>query len=169
MTDFDPYAPPAHAGSGEAIRRLVGPRTALGWIAVFLLNMIVPLLFGWSMTREGGRVGMAAAILTLFATGCWICTARRQLASPLLLGAAFVGLSQVFPLLQILAGSAGMVAATALRVAENNDDALPRVIGEAGGFVVTLVTGGLLMAASLVAGLSLRMLTPAHWWPREAA
>jgi hypothetical protein len=160
MTDFDPYAPPTHAGPGEAVRRLMTPRAILGWIAVFLLNMVVPLLFGWSMTRDGGRVGMAVASLALFAVGCGICTARRGLVAPL-----FVGLSQVVPVLQILAGSIGVEVALALRVAVGSD--LSTRLTEAGGFVVTLVTGGLLMAASLVAGLLLRLLARAPWRPRE--
>ena len=68
-----------------------------------------------------------------------------------------VGLLQIFPGLQILAGMFGMAAGSALGVADfGGAERPPSLANELGGFVVTLVTGGILMTAAACLGWPIR-------------
>ncbi len=174
LHEQNPYEAPTDALRSVLPTGNANPRVGLGaymaWIGVFVLNMAVPLLFGASMTQEHGRLGMSVAALLLLAVGCFICAASRKLARHLIVGGALVGLAQLYPILQIIAGMIGMAAGQALGMAELDDDARsPGVSGELGGFVVTFVTGTILIAAGACAGMLLRLLTPARWWQTHGA
>ena len=111
---------------------------------------------------------MSIAVVFLLVLGCCICAMGRKLAAPLIVGGAFVALTQVFPILQIAAGMMGMGVGRAIGVASLGDDSLPpRLNSEYGGFVVTFVTGGILMATGACSGMLIRLLTPARWWQRS--
>jgi hypothetical protein len=138
----------------------------LAWGAVFALNMVVPLFFGLSTTQAHGRIGMAAASLLFLAWGCWLCAIRRQFAAPLIAGAVVVGMSQLVPILHVIAGTMGMLVGQILGLADARDTM--NVTSEFGGFFVTFVTGGLLIAASAVCGWLIRLMTPDHWWRKPA-
>jgi hypothetical protein len=170
MHKHNPYQEPMYgAGNSHTIDRSVrcgDRRHYFAWVVVFVFNMAVPLLFGWEETRDHGKVGLMVAALLLLALGCLICAADRRLATPLIAGSAMIGITQVFPLLQIVAGLLGMSVGRALGLGAHGRDAGPGRIGsEAGGFVVTLVTGGILMAVSAGSGMLIRLLTPSRWWP----
>ena len=174
MDEHNPYEAPAHT-----VRTLLpvggtSPSAGMGvyiaWIGIFVLNMAVPLLFGSSITQQHGKLGMSAAALLLFAAGCFICAANRKLAKTLIAGEILIGLAQLFPILQIIAGMIGMAAGQALGLAEIGDDTRSLAVsGEFGGFVVTCVTGGILIASGASAGMLLRLLTPARWWHSHQA
>jgi hypothetical protein len=102
----------------------------------------------------------------LLALGCYLCAAFRELAAALIAGGTLVGLAQLFPALQLIAGMIGMLVGRILGLANDGDDQRsPQILNEYGGFVVTFVTGGILMAASASAGMLLQFVTPARWWP----
>ncbi len=162
MDDNNPYEPPGEALTISVSDRKGNPRaggfTYVAWIFVFAINMAVPLLFSASVTQQNGRSGMLIGTLFLFVLGCYICAANRKLAVALLAGGAVVALTQLFPMLQFIAGSIGMGVGQALGHATFlGDDNPPRVTSEYGGFVVTFVTGGVLMAGSLCTGILLQL------------
>lgn len=39
------------------------------WTAIYVANLILPLLLGWGVTSDGGRIGMICAIAALWAFG----------------------------------------------------------------------------------------------------
>ncbi len=172
MDESNPYKPPSYDGGmslpGANANRRTGLLTYAAWSIAFVVNMAVPLLFSASLTEEHGKLGMSVAVLVLFTWGCTICATARKLAVVLIAGAVLVGLSQIFPLLQIIAGMIGMGVGAALGLAETGDDTHPpRLVNEYGGFVVTLITGGILKTASACSGLWIRWITPARWWHRS--
>jgi len=132
------------------------------WATVFVVNMAMPVFFAWSITGESGRIGMIAASVVLFGCGCWICLMARRLAKGLIVGAVLVALTQVFPALQILAGILGLAVAEALHLSQYRDRG-PEITTELGGFVVTLITGGILMGLSGVTGTLVQRLLPSRW------
>jgi MFS family permease len=133
------------------------------WVAVFILNLPVPLLFAEEMTREHGRVGMAVAAVLILACGILVCCAvDRKIFGFFIFGAVIVGLAQMAPVLQFIAGLIAILFAHILRVGliESDDS----VKNELGGFIITFVTGGILIAASAIIGgaiyASLRLARP---------
>jgi hypothetical protein len=164
LDEHNPYEPPSEAvrssSSHEQALARSGVLTYIAWIFIFAINMAIPLLFGASMTEQHGRLGMSVAALLLLVLGSYICAANRKLAVALLAGGAVVALTQLFPILHIIAGMIGMTVGQALGHATlDSDDSPSRITSEYGGFVVTFVTGGILMAGSLFIGVLLRFVT----------
>ena len=174
VDDDNPYAAPPkpekQKHSDALARRRPGVFTYVTWAFVFAVNLALPLLFSSSITQQHGKLGMSIAALFLLASGCHVCSISRKQAAVLISGGALVGLSQLFPFLQFIAGILGLIVGQFLGlVYAGNDERSPQIISEFGGFVVTLVTGGILMAASASAGILLRFVTPARWWPPTSA
>jgi hypothetical protein len=171
LDEHNPYEAPRSAmtsslPAGNANRR-AGKLTYGAWAFVFAINLAVPLLFSASFTQEHGKRGMLLAVLSLLTLGCYFCMSGRKLTTALIVGGAVVGLTQFFPAIQIIAGLMGMGLGKVLGLTDLGDEVHPpRVNSEYGGFVVTFVTGGILMAASACAGLLIRLITPARWWQK---
>jgi hypothetical protein len=125
--------------------------------------MIVPLLLGWSMTESGGKIGLLIATITLFAAGECLCIFAPTIAAPVIVGAVVVALSQLYPILQMIAGLAAVGIGRRLGLMLDADPVGVFRSG-AGGFVVTVVTGSILIAESAAVGLLIRVITPNHWW-----
>ena len=164
MDENNPYEAPGEALASSVPDGQGNPRTGgltyVAWIFVFAINMAVPLLFSVSLTDQHGRLGMSVAAFFLCALGCYICAANRKLAVALLAGGAVVALTQLLPGLQIIAGMIGMGVGQALGHATLGGDSDPaRMTSEFGGFVVTFITGGILIAGSLCAGVLLQFVT----------
>ena len=171
MDENNPYEAPSHAVHTPLPAANKSARAArftyISWVFVFALNMAVPLLFSSSLTREHGKLGMSLAALLLFASGCYICAVARKLAAALIAGGVLVALSQLFPILQIIAGMIGMSVGETLGLARIGDGHPTQLFNEYGGFVVTFATGAILMAAAASAGMLMRSITPARWWQRS--
>ena len=159
MFSTNPYESPKSDPADPRLKiggdRASANRLYLGWLLVFALNVVAPLFFGWNITGSGGRVGMFLAMLVLLALGFWICASARQIGFPLVVGGVAVALSQVFPILQVMAGGLAFAVAEAVGVCAPTK-LEPSAETVAAGFIVTMTTGGLLVAASLVAGLAIR-------------
>lgn len=137
------------------------------WVLVFLGNLFIPLLLGWDMTTPRGRVGMGLGILVLCLLGIVACARSVLVGRMLIVGGAVVALSQFLPIPQIIAGSIGMntgVAVGLVRALPERQNEPEDVSNVAGGLVVTLMSGGLLMAAAIVLGFMARIVTPDRWW-----
>jgi hypothetical protein len=129
----------------------------LGWFAVFVFNMTFPLSVAWTMTPKSGRTGIGVAAVALATAGCWICAKARTIGRYLVIGGILIGLTQVFPVLQIIAGVVGMAVGQIFQLIERGDDTdLNLGISELGGLIITLITGSLLMAMSAATGFCLQ-------------
>lgn len=173
LDEQNPYEPPMSlAGKSRPVaakKDRAGWRLYVVWGTVFAFNMALPLLIGWQMTEEHGRLGLLAAVAILFVLGCCLCASDRRFAIILIVGAVFVGLSQVIPILQAVAGVIGLVMGQVVGGVEPHksvDVTFREVINDLGGFVAMFVTGGILMGASAACGVLVRKFTPDRWWKK---
>ena len=113
------------------------------WAGVFSANLIVPLWLGWEITRNGGRVGMFIAIAVLLASSLLALSRRPELRKSVVAGGVFTALTQVLPLVQMAAGLLSL-------------SVVDQCCFEAGGFLVTILTAGLLLVAALACGVIIR-------------
>lgn len=162
----NPYASPessdASAAQDGRIARQIDKFAVIAWPIVFGLNMIVPAMLGWNMTREQGRMGMFAASGVLLALGWWVCLVKNALARRLIVGSLLTALSQFVPVLQIGAGVAAVALASQLELADIGF-ANAENVTELGGFVITFVVGGILIACAGIAGLIAGLVLPQRW------
>lgn len=164
MDDANPYQAPSNfetetSPASTAALDLLRPLWR-GWAPVFLLNMIVPLLYGLSMTHGFGRLGMFAAVPVLFALGGWVCACQPKFRRALIRGGVLVALSQLLPVLQIVAGLVAMDLTAMLGQAQAAVVRPPEVVSAPGGFLMTMFTGLLLMCAAFCLGLLLQAILP---------
>jgi MFS family permease len=164
MEEHNPYAPPKSSTTPTPDRDPLSRRarawTYGAWIFVCAINMAVPLLFSATLTEEHGKLGMLLAVVSFFLCGCLLCAFQRNLALAVIIGGVIVALTQLFPILHIVAGWIGMAVGDLLGVADfGRGDDSPRLLNELGGFVVTLVTGGILMAIATGIGLTIQWFT----------
>jgi hypothetical protein len=118
------------------------------WLAVFSLNLITPLFFGFIVTEGAGRIGMFLAIVPLWLWAYRLGTRSRHFAYAMTVGGTVVGLLQIYPVLQMFAGIAALMAAGPLV----NVGVGKNVSTAPGGVIVTMVTGGLLQLIALAIG-----------------
>jgi hypothetical protein len=130
-------------------------RLRLGWAAVFAANLIVPLLLGCMVTAGGGRAGMLVAMGLLWLLGHEGSGRVRNVGFVLIGGGSGVALSQLFPFLQFFAGMFSLTVGQRLGLVVEAE-----TTGELGGFLVTLMTGSLLIAVAALLGLVLRVVFP---------
>jgi hypothetical protein len=135
----------------------------LAWCAVFASNLFVPMLLGLRITEKGGRIGMASAVIVAFAVGCWICVRHRTIGVFFVIGGIAVGLSQMFPVLQVVAGLIGGVICQNARLM----GALGTETSEFAGFFLTLITGGILMTLSAGSGFAIQRFVLDRWGNRR--
>ena len=169
MDPLNPYAAPRSdvadsAAAPPLVPRRWAIRLGLAWTAVFLLDLPIPLLFGWDLTEHHGALGMFAALIVSGVCGGWICVLKPKFGLPLVVGGAVAALSQVFPLLQIIAGAIAIVIGEALgQVGPGRGNVAGQIASETGGFLVTMITGLLLLTAALAVGWPVQFLLPVRW------
>ena len=119
------------------------------WFGVYLVNMPIPIILALALVEGAGTVGMAVGIVLVFGIGCGACVFARRLTIPVILGGLVVALGQLFPILQVMAGSIGM------GMAKSGDEFLQ-------GLVATIITGGILLTAATMLGLLVGLMFPHH-------
>ncbi|WP_435018438.1 hypothetical protein TA3x_000412 [Tundrisphaera sp. TA3] len=149
---LDPYFRDVADGK---IARSKGPMI-VAWIAVFCANLPVPLFLAAGLTQKAGKGGMILAILLMLALGAMAVSASRKGGWAVVIGGWIVAVSQLMPVLHIIAGSMGMSAALGGTKAYSAglDD-------EPGGFIATIVTGGILITIALAIGAVLLLVRAA--------
>ena len=138
--------------------------TAGKWLGVFGINLIVPGVLGYGVVDQSGLIGVLIAIVLVFLVGGVVFSYRKGFAGPVMVGSLLVAGSQLFPVAQVLAGMFGILFAQSLGFVGGEFDGGPEVVGIGSGFIVTIVTGGLLILAATVIGILARVFTPDHWW-----
>ena len=123
----------------------------LAWTVVYIVNLFLPVFLGLSATREGGKFGMLLGVILYFTLGCYLCYVAREVVRTLVYGGWVVAVAQCFLFPHMIVGLFGVSSAGALGQAADLD-----VTSEPGGFIATLVTGGILLAAAAVFGLVIR-------------
>jgi hypothetical protein len=113
---------------------------------------------------------MLAGIVVLYVGGREGCLRVPGLAVAIVPGGWFVALLQLFPLLHVFAGCLAAAVAVGLGFVTAQPVYLIRA-GAAGAFVMTLVTGGILIGAAVLAGMILRLprLLSDRYYARQSA
>lgn len=115
--------------------------------------MIVPLMFGLAILQHSGRAGLAIAAGMFLIVGWWICLMSDSWGRRLLFGTLLLAFTQFMPVLQIFAGMFAVNVVDALGMAiQGNDEQIPGVVSELGGFLVTLLTGTPLAIVAILIG-----------------
>jgi hypothetical protein len=147
-----------------------GPPPLVAWFCVYAVNLIFPVAMGWSITREGGKIGMVIGIVAVFALGCRLCFMSRRAMLPVVYAGWIVAVSQLAPILHIFAGMVGVSVAHVF-----GDETMRGEVNTVlGGFLATIVTGGILIhklvgrpkTASRLreSGCASRLLRPTSSW-----
>jgi hypothetical protein len=164
--ELNPYDPPRPApmASEQPVDVVRGPfMLAFEWTAVLLFNLIVPTLFAWSMTNNDAKLGALIAVLVVAAAGYYFCFQKPLPILIAIRGGILVALTQVFPILHIVCGSLALQAWILL--GDMRKSSFQEMLSSIpAGFLVTLMTGLLLIASSFVVGMLMRWVTPAQWW-----
>lgn len=124
------------------------------WIVVCAVNLIVPVFLGWGITDDRGRIGMALGIVVVLALGYRACFSSPEVVRTIAYGGWLVAFTQCIPFVQFIAGFVGVGVAQELGLASEGGIGLVSTI--MGGFVATLITGGLLIALAVVIGMACR-------------
>lgn len=165
MSDqINPYRSPEQVGNvlrpaGRADQMDTWAMAA--WPIVFGMNAIVPALFGWSVSVEHGRLGIALAAAALLAKGWLLCWRRPAWARLLMMGSIPIAVTQIFPIVHFAVGVFALIAAEALGLGHPSP---PQLKSELAGFVVTLL--GMLLAGAALVGALLGMM-PGTWFARK--
>jgi hypothetical protein len=122
------------------------------WSIILCANLVVPLYLAFSLTKEGGRLGIAIAILCYWMLGLIAIRHSHRFGSILLSGGFIIGLSQFWPVLQAWAGVAALEAWHKVHVWTGGAAARGRPLSEFDGFAVTTLTGAMLLTATLFCG-----------------
>lgn len=125
------------------------------WLALFAVNGIVPLWFGYHLTELGGRVGMVAGVAALLAL--WVLVVPRvpRVRAALVPGSVALALSQVYPLLQGVAGLLSLLLVgytDFLNPHAGPADMHLSRLNDVTAFVATLSTGVILWVFAVVLG-----------------
>lgn len=150
-----PPDPAASAGEGRPRARGGTLLWHHAWTIVFAANLVAPTMFARGMVGEGGRVGMGVAVALLWLAGD-LAGVRSPRSRPVLLcGGLAVALTQFVPLLQFIAGLIGLRVGGLVLPIPRGEFGFPGELSGPAAFVVTLVTGALLLLASWLVGLTL--------------
>jgi hypothetical protein len=151
-SEANPFQPPTSSGSIAPTRfRRTRLRDFLiiAWPFIFGANMIVPLLFGWELVEQSGALGVLFASVILLALGWLLFVVWPALALRLTFGAIFTALLQFFPILHMILGIIAFGITLELgQAAEMNDQAMPRITSELGGFIITSIMGCTLLLSA---------------------
>lgn len=127
-----------------------GPLSRL-WFWACVLNSIVPFLLGTAVTSGLARGGMVLGIVAVVWFGWSLAGTFPEVVRTVVYGGWVVALAQLFPVFQVIAGVIAVSAVTQLGLGIGEGQG-SRVDGLAGGFLATIVTGGLLIALAGVLG-----------------
>lgn len=127
------------------------------WFAVYVANLLAPLIFGSIATSNGGFFGMALGIAILWLAGQALCARSKDLATTIVPGAVVVALTQLFPITQFYAGLMSLKLISKLGQTQAEPVLIPKRITQLGGFLATLITGGQLLFLAWLIGIAIRV------------
>jgi hypothetical protein len=160
----NPYQPPLGDAANERIVTAVDSeastvstsrtgRLVLWWLVSFAVNLIIPVLFGSEVVVEHGIWGGAFAVAGTALLGIQACRWWPGFMRRINVGAVLVAISQLMPIVQLIAGLIAISIAEKVGLARAEEGQLvQQANSELGGFVITLVTGAILLGVSLIVG-----------------
>ncbi|MBL8810329.1 MAG: hypothetical protein JNM43_09160 [Planctomycetaceae bacterium] len=120
-----------------------------GWVAVVVMNLPIPWMFGSTCCKETAMIGMPIGILVVLIAGFWGCRQVPKTMTMLNSGAVITGLSQFWPMLHIVIGSMAVGISQWLFEDSGNSTNLTKIPSAT---LATLITGAGLILVSFVFG-----------------
>ena len=152
----NPYSPPAEIGSKPSQQEKSDQRRerrlVVGWYVVFAVNLIVPGLLAINLVDRRGGLGVMIVAFAFLIAGRWACSAHPQFAKRLVVGAAIVAVSQLFPILQIISGLTAVELLSAFGLIDAGFETGVPELGIILGGAMTMITGSILATCSLIIG-----------------
>jgi hypothetical protein len=148
---------PGREGSMDEFSPEKAPSRLGMWSIAFASNLVVPLLIGWMVTQQGGRIGMVAGIGLLWYLGYRVCVASDGCGRALVIGGILVAATQFCPILPVFAGLMGLGVAERLWPESFVNMGTKT---ELGGFIATVVMGLVMMGVAAVIGSIANVLFP---------
>ena len=144
-SEDNPFQPPTST-AGTAPTRFRRTRLQnfliIAWPFIFGANMIIPLLFGWELVEQSGAMGVILASIILLALGWLLFVVWPALALRLTFGSIFTALLQFFPIVHMIIGIIAFGITIELgQATDMNDQVMPKITSELGGFIITSITG----------------------------
>lgn len=121
------------------------------WTLVYAANLVMPALFGLPAVQGLGFAGVGLAIVALWFAGLHIGDKNPRLLRRLARGGIVVALSQLFPVLQVAAGTLALIFTGVFPVAAV-EGSVELISDPMRGFMATAMTGGFLLSAALLFG-----------------
>ena len=118
------------------------------WVAVYSSNLLVPLFISSFVTDKAGKFGMTIAIFLVLGLGCLVVPRHRHAGKAVITGGCFTAVFQFLPALPLFAGTIGVAVARNMGQTIGHE----QIASEFGGFVATVVTGGILITMALTMG-----------------
>lgn len=140
---------PLHPSASSDLTQLL-----VAWPFLLAINLGVPLMFGWPMVEQHGKLGLVVAI-ALFAVGGWLlCFYSPAVARRLLVGSIVIAATQLFPILHMIVGiiAIGIVERTGHGEIADDFAGGDQITSAFGGFLATTITGCALAVCALGAG-----------------
>ncbi len=126
-------------------------RRSLPWTLVFFANLVAPAFFGSIVVTADGRLGVLTAVAGYWVLGL-LAVRHDYLGRVVLKGGTAVGLSQLCPVLQIVAGCFALRVWGDIAGWKPGQMVWNRPLSWLDGFALTGLTGGALLAMALAAG-----------------
>lgn len=124
-----------------------------GWALAVAANLPVPLALGTFTVVKGGAVGMFAGVIAFWLVGAAVIARVPPARSFLVTCGLLFAITQFAPVTQFMAGAAALdLCAPSFQAPEFGPS-----LSEPTAFLVTLVTGGLLLVVALAGGLFIRL------------
>jgi vacuolar-type H+-ATPase subunit I/STV1 len=161
----NPYAAPqADALSRRTLFQALAAEAFWSWLLIFLINLPVPVMFGWEVCSPAGRQAMVVTLVLLFGCSAWFVGSHAWYRVRLICGGIMVAVSQLFPLLQIIAGSLGIWFVEKYGInpprqpLDDGDVRFPKFdMNVPAAILLTLFVGGTLLLAALIIGTIFRL------------
>ncbi len=155
ITGSNPYAAPESVSStdGSEYVERVSDSIYTGWIVVVLLNIPLPIFFGFMVSSGFSRAGMLVGIAIVGLSGYWLCGKVPVVMSRLCVGAVITAMLQLFPILHIYIGSAAIALTSAIfsNFGGGPQDTMDGILEVT---TATLLTGsGIIILALVIGGI----------------
>lgn len=140
----------------------------VSWLVVFIINLPLPFMWGWTVTEGNGTAGMIVGCIAVLVAGFWLCRDAPYFMIRLCIGAVPVAVSQFFPMLQMFTGIAAMWV-TRLTFHLSLDGPGKNMEGIAEVAFCTFLTGLELISVSLALGYLAGLLLGLPTAPKEGS
>lgn len=138
---INPYESPS--GGANAPSQEFDWLAIWGWPIVFVANAVVPTLFGLSLLKKNGLVGLVLGCAFMLAIGWAICLRRPKWIRTVITGACLLMLSQLFPMLQVIIGEVSILTAKTAGLPVERFQDIPQIDSDFTSFVVTILTAAI--------------------------